>query len=234
VKLSLCAVKELSALSRKPLWSYTYMELMDMEAPTIIKWDATVNEDEWELVDNPPDVDVSGFTWVGLADAKTGLASPGQPSRMVVPVSVAALHAEVAKGFVNTKPSDQLKVDLPRQNVTIDGNTVTQLSEVTAKGQWPWNKRILEMFLTQAAFALPFWMLKEAVSPKHVSQAPGKYAASVQGSSLVASKDFKSFCIDPVSGDPHGFQQLRVTLTVSDLYDPNSLASIEVETIPEM
>ena len=166
------------------------------------------------------------FVWVGMPD-NNGTWNAGT---MVVPLAVETLHRDVRSGYVTSDVHEQLLVDLPRQIVCIDGKLVSEAQTVRAPD--PRNQSLLEMFLTQTAFALPYTLLVRAVAPKHVAHAHGgeKYTICVEGSCYFASTDFKIFATEK-GGIVHEHGWVRATLMVDDLYDPTAQGVVVFEPL---
>ena len=167
------------------------------------------------------------FVWVGMPDS--GAWNSGT---MVIPLVVDTLHRDVRGGYKNHDVHAQLLVDLPRQIVCIDGKLVSDAKWVRAPD--PRNQLLLEMFLTQTAFALPYALLARAVSPNHVAHSYDgkrgeKCTLCVEGSCYFASTDFKIFATE--KGDVHEHGWVRVTLMVDDLYDPTARAVVVFEPL---
>lgn len=200
---------------------------------------AAATDDGWQLIDHPAPKPAA-YTWVGHYAGAPCLGTPAgrDLSHVVVPVPMAVLHADVAHGFQRTPPLEQLRRDIPRQDLRINGRRIRSVSDV------PWSQlspspergpRLLAMFLTQAAFAFPYRYVVELLPPGACAvQCGPAYRVRVWGGggsrvSFSAHKDFRVLHAgdeDPAPGRP--WLLARVALETDGLHDPHATAAVHV------
>jgi hypothetical protein len=153
------------------------------------------------------------FVWIGLPEN-----GAWQQGTFLVPVKVQTLYDDVRKGYTYSDPHHQLTVDFPRLIVCIDGKLVKSVDDIRAPTSA--QQEILEMFMSQTSFALPYELLSRAAAPGYVIHDRDfgeKYTICMQGSCFFASVDFKMM---NVHLEPQGW--VRATLMIEDLYDPSA------------